>query len=196
MRTGLLFLPCQTTCHRWLPGAPRSVNCWSASMVRRRRGGLCAGRPRPQPGDASPSSSSRRHRAGSVGLYPAGLAMARAAGPALDAPDRIVESMRREFSGLPARLSVSSLVRSGRVANELARAAGLTGAAAIVLGTGSWQPAGIGEGVYGRLARRANAPVIEIGSRRRAAAIVACSAPRSCARTRPPTWSGRAPPGG
>lgn len=103
------------------------------------------------------------------GLHLAGLAMARAADPALDAPDRIVESMRREISGLPADLSVTSLVRPGRVANELARAAGLSGATAIVLGTGSWQPAGIGVGVYGRLARRAYVPVIEIGSRRRGA---------------------------
>jgi hypothetical protein len=103
------------------------------------------------------------------GLYLAGLAMARTAGPALDAPDCIVESMRREISGLPARLSVTSLVRSGRVVNGLARAARLTGATAIVLGTGSWQPAGIGEGGYGRLAWQANVPAIEIGSRRRAA---------------------------
>ena len=104
------------------------------------------------------------------GLHLAGLAMARAADPALDAPDRIVESMRREISGLPADLSVTSLVRPGRVANELARAAGLSWrhgdrARHRILATGRSRRGGLRP--FGPAGVRAL--VIEIGSRRRGA---------------------------
>jgi hypothetical protein len=98
------------------------------------------------------------------GLYVAALAIGGATGPALDASDRVVASMRRAISGLSADVSVTSLVRNGRIDSELARAAELSDATAIVLGSGTDHAIGLGKDVYRRLAPRCTVPVIEVGS--------------------------------
>jgi hypothetical protein len=91
-------------------------------------------------------------------------------GPALDGPERVSERMRHAISAVSSDLSVTSVVRRGRVATELARAAEVCHASAIVVGTDIRPQQRIGRSVGTRISLSTAIPVIAVSGTAAAAA--------------------------
>lgn len=96
-------------------------------------------------------------------VYTAGTALGGIGAPALDGPERVAERMRHAITAVSSDVAVTSLVRRGRVATELARAAEERQAVAIVVGTDVPPPQRFGRSVATRISRRTAIPVIAVG---------------------------------